>query len=112
MQLRMEAGLRKYVSDKASIINFATNTARVTVKNAGLAYTQEIWGMWDMDRYIAPLMGEIPRLSDDAGGYGPQGKGFIAHVDIPGRVENAFLQLQSAYAGMVRKANPAYAARD
>ena len=65
--------------------------------------------MWDMDRYITLLMGEIPRLADNADGYGPRGKGFIAHVDIPNEVEEAFLELKEVYSGMVREANPLYA---
>lgn len=62
-----------------------------------------------MDRYITLLMGEIPRLSDNTEGYGPNGKGYIAHVDIPAEVEKAFAGSQKAYGGMVRAANPLYA---
>lgn len=39
-------------------------------------------------------MGEIPRLSDDANGYGPNGKNYIAHVDIPENVKIAFEELK------------------
>ena len=52
------------------------------------------------------LMGEIPRLSDDENGYGPKGKDYIAHVDIPEKVEQAFLKLKQVYGSMVREANP------
>ena len=55
------------------------------------------------------LMGEIPRLSDSIEGYGPNGKDYIAHVDIPIEVETAFMELKKEYAGMVREANPLYA---
>ena len=65
--------------------------------------------MWDMDRYINLLMGEIARLSDDCDGYGPKGKNFIAHVDIPAQILEAFSELEKEYVGMVRKANPRYA---
>lgn len=108
MQYRMEAGLRKYVTDTL-IINFSTYRARVIVKDSQLVYEENIKGMWDMNRYITLLMGEIPRLSDSIEGYGPNGKGFIAHVDIPLEVETAFLELKEEYAGMVREANPLYA---
>ncbi|MBP2167435.1 uncharacterized SAM-binding protein YcdF (DUF218 family) [Erwinia toletana] len=47
-------------------------------------------GIWSLDRFLSLLLGEIPRLRDDACGYGPQGKNFIAHVDIPAEVEAAF----------------------
>ncbi len=54
-------------------------------------------------------MGEIPRLTDDANGYGPNGKGFIAHVDISNRVLKAFNELKNEYGQEVRCANPLYA---
>ena len=109
MQRRMEAGLRKYINDNITIINYAVYSAKVIVKNSKLAFEDEILGMWDMDRYITLLMGEIPRLADNEEGYGPRGKGFIAHVDIPKEVEEAFLELREVYSGMVREANPLYA---
>lgn len=109
MQHRMEAGLRKYAGNDIRIINYAVYAARVVVDEDTLAYAQEIWGMWDMNRYISLLMGEIPRLSDDENGYGPRGKGFIAHVDIPADVRNAFDALNHMYSGFVREANPLYA---
>lgn len=108
MQHRMEAGLRRYVSDE-EIINFATYRVRVCVKDAGLVFEQMPWGMWEMERYLSLLLGEIPRLSDTPEGYGPRGKGFIAHVEIPPRVEQAFLALKEDYADLVREADPAYA---
>ncbi|MGT9855229.1 YdcF family protein, partial [Citrobacter freundii complex sp. 2025EL-00205] len=41
------------------------------------------------------ITGELPRLRDDATGYGPCGRDFIAHVDIPQDVEQAWLQLKN-----------------
>ena len=67
--------------------------------------------MWTVDRYVNLLMGEIPRLTDDADGYGPQGKGFIAHVDVPVEVRRAFAQLKTVYGEETRAANPAFASQ-
>ncbi|WP_058910195.1 YdcF family protein [Entomohabitans teleogrylli] len=53
-------------------------------------------GMWSVDRYLSLLLGEIPRLRDDASGYGPDGKDYIAHVDIPDAIEAAWCCLASA----------------
>lgn len=111
MQRRMDAGLRKYIPDDVTIINFAAYKAEVTVRNGQLAYSENIHGMWGMDRYVNLLMGEIPRLTDDAEGYGPKGKDFIAHVDIPEEVRNAFEELRETYGGDIRRANPLYASR-
>ena len=108
MQHRMEAGLRKYAPDMR-IINYAVYDAKVVLKDSELAFDKEIWGMWDMDRYINLLLGEIVRLADDRGGYGPKGSNFIAHVEIPAKVREAFSELEKEYAGMVRRADPQYA---
>ena len=109
MQYRMEAGLRKYVDDDVLIINYSVYSVKVIATDTGLAYEKEILGMWDVNRYISLLMGEIPRLSDDENGYGPKGKGFIAHVDIPSEVRCAFIELCDKYSGLVREANSLYA---
>ena len=111
MQRRMEAGLRKYVGEDVTIINYPVYSARVVAENGELAYAEDIWGMWDMDRYISLLLGEIPRLSDDAGGYGPNGKGFIAHVDVPEKVRTAFNMLCEEHSQLIREANPLYASK-
>jgi hypothetical protein len=60
-----------------------------------------------MDRYVELLMGDAQRLQDTPDGYGPKGKNFIAHVNMPFEVKEAFRYLQKFYG--VRKANPAYA---
>lgn len=111
MQNRMDAGLRKYVKEDVTIINYATYAAKVTVKGGVLAYENNIWGMWDMEHYISLLLGEIPRLSDDENGYGPKGKDFIAHVEIPSEVKAAFEGLCEGYSELVREANPLYASK-
>ncbi len=111
MQRRMAAGLRKYVPEEVQIINYAAYMAQVISQNDALAYASDICGMWDMDRYVNLLMGEIPRLRDDNTGYGPKGKDFIAHVDIPEAVLRAFEQLKGKYGEQTREANPLYASQ-
>lgn len=108
MQRRMEAGLRRHAPE-AQIISFAAYEARVVVRNGALAYAQPIPGMWDIDRYLSLLLGEIPRLTDDENGYGPRGKNFIAHEDIPDNVRAAFEFLAGLHPSLVRTANPLYA---
>jgi uncharacterized SAM-binding protein YcdF (DUF218 family) len=50
---------------------------------------------WPLQRFLSVLLGEIPRLRDDADGYGPNGRGFIVHVDIPPDVEDAYRSVRS-----------------
>ncbi|KAE8377094.1 hypothetical protein BDV26DRAFT_282143 [Aspergillus bertholletiae] len=51
---------------------------------------------WPLDRFLELIMGEIPRLRDDENGYGPRGKGFILHVEVPEQVEEAWSRLRVA----------------
>lgn len=110
MQLRMAAGLRKY-KPEVTIVNYAAYCAEVVVRDDKLAYAQVPLGMWELERYMALLAGEIPRLSDDAGGYGPKGKNYIAHVDIPLEINEALKFLKEIYGDIVRKADPKYASQ-
>lgn len=110
MMRRMVAGLRLHRPD-AAVLAYATYEARVVADSGGLSYEDEPLGMWDIERYRTLLMGEVPRLRDDASGYGPKGAGWIAHVDIPCDVEDAFARLRAAHPEAVRVANPVYASR-
>ena len=103
MQRRMDAGLRKYRPD-AAIVNYAAYQADVIEAGGALRYSEEPEGMWDMERYISLLLGEIPRLKPT--GYGPDGAGFIARVEIPGEVEAAFDVLAGRYPALIRDADP------
>lgn len=109
MQARMDAGMKKHAPEGTQIINYAAYRAETELTDGKLYYKEEIRGMWEMERYVSLLLGEIVRLRDDAQGYGPCGKDFIAHVDIPDEVEAAFDLVNSAFGGKVRTANPAYA---
>lgn len=53
--------------------------------------------LWEEGRFVDLLLGEIPRLRDDPAGYGPKGKGFIGHVDIPEEVEEAWRYLAGRF---------------
>jgi len=50
-----------------------------------------------MNSFLDLVMGEIPRLRDDENGYGPNGHGFIGHIDIPEEVLQAFENLIPHY---------------
>lgn len=114
MQLRMHAGFLKYCPDK-TIINFAGY--RNPVLDIGgtlgvkcpLGYKETLWGMWDIERYVNLLLGEYARISDTKDGYGPNGKGYIAHIAIPEEVTEAYHILLEEYgAQAIRTANEAY----
>lgn len=121
MQRRLDACLRK-LEPQVLPVNYAAYQVRVVERasaNAGsgsplaqLAYDHDELGMWSMDRYLTLLMGEIPRLMDAPGGYGPRGANLIAHVDIPPEVLAAFEALRNQFPNHVRTANSAFASLD
>lgn len=59
----------------------------------GARFAGEQQGLWPVDRWLSLLLGEIPRLQDTPDGYGPLGRDFIVHVDIPEAVMAAWRQL-------------------
>lgn len=71
----------------------------------GTIFAGEAEGLWPIERYVSLALGEIPRLRDDATGYGPQGRDFIVHVDIPPQVMAAWhaLQQDMALSAMIRE---------
>lgn len=60
----------------------------------GACFSGDSNGLWPVERYLSLIVGELPRLRDDEQGYGPRGKGFISHVDIPADVEDAWRLLR------------------
>ncbi|MVX64084.1 YdcF family protein [Clostridium chromiireducens] len=94
MQIRTYASFLKYVNpEKVKLINYAPFIPSID-ENFKLRNV-DINGIWDEQRYLQLIMGEIPRLKDDENGYGPKGKNFIAHVDIPSEIEENYYLLKS-----------------
>jgi len=52
---------------------------------------------WPREHWVALVLGEVPRLRDDAAGYGPRGAGFQAHVEVPPEVEAAYAALAAEH---------------
>jgi uncharacterized SAM-binding protein YcdF (DUF218 family) len=93
MQRRMDAGFRLH-SPGTRLVNFAAHRAHLAVGPSGEpSYLDPPLGAWEVDHYVALLLGEIPRLRDDASGYGPRGRGFIAPVEVPPEVLAAHRRL-------------------
>ena len=108
MQLRMDATFKKLLNNKnVKLINYAGYKNEIVVEGNKLKFKKDdMWGMWDINHYITLLMGEIKRLNDNEEGYGPRGRNFIAHVEIPLEVYDAFDYLRKYYS--VREANEKY----
>lgn len=61
----------------------------------GLRFSGVNKGLWPVERYLSLVLGELPRLRDDINGYGPAGRDFITHVDIPADVDAAWHVLRN-----------------
>lgn len=118
MQRRPGAVVR-HQEPQVRIVNYAAHRTRVVVRaTAGgqpaspdsvldsLIYADEPSGMWDIDRYLTLLMGEIPRLTDAPGGYGPHGANLIARADIPENVTAAFDALKHEFPTHIKNRRP------
>lgn len=96
MARRTVASFEKAFGDAAvrpRVLSCPTFVPQVESAGSGIVYCTpavEPAGVWEVARFLDLLLGEIPRLRDDANGYGPRGKGFIAHVDVPDAVEQAW----------------------
>jgi uncharacterized SAM-binding protein YcdF (DUF218 family) len=56
-------------------------------------------GSWTVERLLGLILGEMERLHDDEQGYGPRGRGFLPHVDIPEAVWEAYQRVKAGPAG-------------
>ncbi|MCY6371146.1 YdcF family protein [Clostridium ganghwense] len=100
MQLRTHASFQHEWKEENGImfINYATFIPHIKVLHESFSFvTDKIYGLWSTERFLSLVMGEIPRLCDDKKGYGPNGKCFIEHVDIPQKVMTAYEKLFPLY---------------
>jgi uncharacterized SAM-binding protein YcdF (DUF218 family) len=108
MMLRIKASFKKAYEDvlsPVSIVSCPILVPQVQLSlRGGLEYSEfrdpvergytPSPQLWPQARFLDLIMGEIPRLRDDKDGYGPQGQGFIPHVDVPAHVEAAWARLK------------------
>ena len=94
MQRRMGATWQRQASERtafsaAAMLNWAAYEAELACAGGQLTWSRAPEGIWPMDVYLKMLMGEVERLTDDEQGYGPRGRDFVAHVDVPAEVRAA-----------------------
>ncbi|MDR3727191.1 MAG: YdcF family protein [Terracidiphilus sp.] len=54
-------------------------------------------GTWTLERFLGLILGEIERLNDDENGYGPMGKDFLPHVDIPEAIYESYRRVSEHF---------------
>ena len=105
MQRRTDAGFRKVWRDAGQHAVFANDPTFVPllmVHNGQLRFAERVAGCWTLKRFVSLVMGELPRLRDDASGYGPMGRGHIEHVEIPEVISAAQARMVRFYPEFVR----------
>lgn len=105
LQRRTMATFRRVWQDNPAVrfVSYPSFIPLVDLREGKLAFRRtNLPGLWKMDRFLSLVMGEIPRLRDDESGYGPRGRGFIAHVDIPDNVESAYSRLLPSFGAFAR----------
>ena len=100
MQRRMDATWQRQVCDRprfsaTRVLNWASYQAELTAGEGGLTWAKAPEGIWSIDKYLQLLMGEVARLTDDAQGYGPNGRDFVVHVEVPSEVTDACERLKA-----------------
>ncbi|GBU13823.1 hypothetical protein AwEntero_24240 [Enterobacterales bacterium] len=96
MQRRSDASFRKVWEDRPQVqfINWPTFVPQLAQGDGRVVYQGETdASLWSWPRFASLLLGEIPRLRNTPQGYGPLGKGFIAAVEIPPQVEEAYARI-------------------
>lgn len=99
MMLRTRAAFEKTYEDGPSKVEFTSYpmiVPQIRMHSTGFSIYSPVTDCskaWTQQRFLELILGEIPRLRDDGEGYGPNGRGFISHVDIPARIEEAWRRL-------------------
>ncbi len=99
MQRRTDASFRQAWADGRcpALINWPVQVPRLGYRSERIDYLQSPNSRkWTPERFISLLTGEIQRLRDDKSGYGPRGKGFLPHVEIPLEVEAAWQRIMNS----------------
>ena len=111
MQRRMIAGFsRLWTLGDPVVLGFAAYEQEFAVVDGLLALVHDVWGSWSLPHYVSLLLGEVERLSDSPRGYGPLGRDFIAHVDVPAQVKDAAALVSAAMGVPGRVADARYGA--
>ena len=92
MQRRSHAAFEKVWEGRgARFISYAPFIPQAAYDGDGdgwkLCIPEDMVPAWAWGRFLELILGEIPRLRDDREGYGPRGKGFIVHVDMPEQID-------------------------
>lgn len=98
MQRRMGATWARQVADRpryegTQVVEWAFYQAELGCVDGQLEYVRAPRGMWPLETYLGLLLGDVDRLTDGPAGYGPRGRDYLVHVDVPAAVQAAHDEL-------------------
>jgi len=105
MQRRSQACFERAWQDKpeVQILSYAPFIPRIEESETGYRIVGNQYPTWEPERFISLVLGEIPRLRDDENGYGPNGRNYFGHVEIPTTVLEAYKQIYDNNPDLVRE---------
>lgn len=105
MQRRTQACFERAWQDRpeVEIVSYAAFIPQLDEVGPGYTITGSDYPVWDPDRFISLVLGEVPRLRDDSAGYGPNGRNFFGHVEVPVPVLRAYETLSKNYPELIRE---------
>ena len=114
MQRRMGATWRRQARERegfarTKVVCWAAYQAELEWRDGRLGWRRAPRGIWPVDRYVELLSGEVARLTDDEDGYGPCGRDYLEHVDVPDEVSDAAETLREALGTSGRPPDGRYA---
>ena len=114
MQRRMDVTWKRQAHDRKAfshtqVIDWALWEVSLVARDNTLQYEHAPEGMWPIDVYLGLLAGEVDRLTDNERGYGPRGRDFVVHVDVPDEVRQAHALLEAYMGSNVRPPDERYA---
>jgi uncharacterized SAM-binding protein YcdF (DUF218 family) len=86
---------KEWQDEDINFFGFAPFIPKLRKAKESIVLDNVIGEAWNVERFVNLVLGEIPRLRDDPNGYGPKGKDFIGHIDIPVEIEEAYEYLKN-----------------
>jgi uncharacterized SAM-binding protein YcdF (DUF218 family) len=104
MQRRTHGSFERSFRDLpgTELVSFAPVIPWIGPDGVGAAPGQPV--IWELERFASLVLGEIRRLRDNPDGYGPRGRDFIDHVDLPAAVLDAYGNIAAQRPDLVRPA--------
>ena len=94
MQRRTQATFERAFGPFVRIVSFAPFVPVVENVAGRWAVSGGVEPIWDFERFVSLLMGEIDRLRDEEQGYGPKGRNYFDHVEVPYDVIEAYKEVK------------------